>query len=106
VANRIAKWNGTSWSALGAGVNGKVTGLFTHDDGTGPQLWIGGGFFFVNGAFRDRAAVVGDLVAYLQYMGEPVAQFRKQLGIIVLIFLAVLFVFAYALKREYWKDVH
>ncbi len=51
-------------------------------------------------------AVVADLVAYLQYMGEPMAQFRKQLGIIVLIFLAVLFVFAYALKREYWKDVH
>jgi ubiquinol-cytochrome c reductase cytochrome c1 subunit len=51
-------------------------------------------------------AVVGDLVAYLKYMGEPVAEFRKQLGVIVLIFLAVAFVFAYALKREYWKDVH
>ncbi|TRZ99438.1 MAG: cytochrome c1 [Rhodocyclaceae bacterium] len=51
-------------------------------------------------------AVVGDLVAYLKYMGEPVAEFRKRLGVIVLIFLAVLFVFAYALKREYWKDIH
>jgi ubiquinol-cytochrome c reductase cytochrome c1 subunit len=49
---------------------------------------------------------VGDLVAYLQFMGEPVAGFRKQLGIIVVIFLAILFVFAYALKREFWKDVH
>ncbi|MCX7148950.1 MAG: cytochrome c1 [Rhodocyclales bacterium] len=51
-------------------------------------------------------AAVGDLVAYLKYMGEPVAEFRKQLGVIVLIFLAVFFVFAYALKREYWKDIH
>jgi ubiquinol-cytochrome c reductase cytochrome c1 subunit len=51
-------------------------------------------------------SVVGDLVAYLKYMGEPVAEFRKQLGVIVLIFLAVFFVFAYALKREYWKDIH
>jgi ubiquinol-cytochrome c reductase cytochrome c1 subunit len=51
-------------------------------------------------------ALVGDLVAYLKYMGEPVAEFRKSLGIVVLIALAVLFVFAYALKREYWKDVH
>ena len=51
-------------------------------------------------------AVVGDLVAFLKYMGEPVAEFRKQLGVIVLIFLAVFFVFAYALKREYWKDIH
>jgi len=51
-------------------------------------------------------SLVADLVGYLQYMGEPIAQTRRQLGVIVLIALAVLFVFAYALKREYWKDVH
>ena len=51
-------------------------------------------------------ALVADLVGFLKYMGEPVAGFRKQLGVIVLIFLAVFFVFAYALKRDYWKDVH
>lgn len=51
-------------------------------------------------------ALVADLVGYLQYMAEPIADTRKQLGMIVLIALAVLFVFAYALKREYWKDVH
>ncbi|MCF8197673.1 MAG: cytochrome c1 [Sulfuritalea sp.] len=55
---------------------------------------------------QEYDAMVGDLVAYLTYMGEPVAEFRKQLGVIVLIFLAVIFVFAYALKREYWKDIH
>ena len=51
-------------------------------------------------------ALVADLVGYLVYMGEPVAVFRKELGVVVLIVLAVLFVFAYALKKEYWKDVH
>ncbi len=51
-------------------------------------------------------AVVGDLVGYLSYMGEPMSEFRKQLGVIVLIGLAVIFVFAFALKREYWKDIH
>lgn len=51
-------------------------------------------------------AMVADLVGYLNYMGEPMATFRKELGVIVLIFLAVLFVFSYALKREYWKDIH
>ncbi len=50
--------------------------------------------------------LVGDLVGFLTHMGEPMANFRKQLGVIVLIFLAVLFVFSYALKREYWKDIH
>ena len=46
---------------------------------------------------QEYDAMVGDLVAFLKYMGEPMAEFRKQLGVIVLIFLAVLFVFAYAL---------
>jgi ubiquinol-cytochrome c reductase cytochrome c1 subunit len=51
-------------------------------------------------------AMVADLVGFLAYVGEPMATFRKELGVIVLIFLAVLFVFTYALKREYWKDIH
>lgn len=50
--------------------------------------------------------MVADLVAYLQFMGEPKAEFRKQLGVVVLIALALIFVFAYALKREFWKDIH
>jgi ubiquinol-cytochrome c reductase cytochrome c1 subunit len=47
-----------------------------------------------------------DLVNFLVYMGEPAAVNRKRLGIIVLFALGILFIFAYALKREYWKDVH
>lgn len=49
---------------------------------------------------------VRDLVNFLVYIGEPAAQSRKAIGVWVLMALAVLFVFAYALKREYWKDVH
>lgn len=51
-------------------------------------------------------ALVADLVGFLNHMGEPMATFRKELGVVVLIFLAILFVFSYALKREYWKDIH
>jgi len=50
--------------------------------------------------------LVADLVNYLAYMAEPAKQFRTQLGIYVLLFLSLLFVLAYALKKEYWKDVH
>jgi ubiquinol-cytochrome c reductase cytochrome c1 subunit len=39
-------------------------------------------------------------------MGEPARATRENLGIYVLIFLGVLFVLAYALKKEFWKDVH
>jgi ubiquinol-cytochrome c reductase cytochrome c1 subunit len=50
--------------------------------------------------------LVADLVNFLVYVGEPAQQFRKQLGLYVLLFLGVLFALAYALKKEYWKDVH
>jgi ubiquinol-cytochrome c reductase cytochrome c1 subunit len=51
-------------------------------------------------------AMVGDLVNYLQWMGEPAQNQRKQLGVIVLLFLGVFFVVAYYLKKEFWKDIH
>ena len=49
---------------------------------------------------------VRDLVNFLVYMGEPAASSRKRMGIVVLFALGILFIFAYALKKEYWKDVH
>ena len=49
---------------------------------------------------------VRDLVNFLAYMAEPIKQERQRLGIWVLLFLGVFFVFAYLLKKEYWKDVH
>lgn len=49
---------------------------------------------------------VGDLVNFMEYIAEPSKVGRYRLGIIVLLFLGVLFVFAYWLKREYWKDIH
>ena len=48
---------------------------------------------------------VRDLVNFLVYMGEPAAVSRKRIGIVSLFFLGILFIFAYALKKEYWKDV-
>jgi ubiquinol-cytochrome c reductase cytochrome c1 subunit len=51
-------------------------------------------------------AMVGDLVNYLVYMGEPARNTRITLGVIVLVFLGLFFVVAYYLKKEYWKDVH
>lgn len=54
----------------------------------------------------DYDKTVSDLVGFLVWMGEPQQEFRQKLGIGVLAFLAVLFVFAYALKKEYWKDIH
>jgi ubiquinol-cytochrome c reductase cytochrome c1 subunit len=52
----------------------------------------------------DRA--VADLVNYMVYMGEPGARGRKTLGFLVLGFLFLLTPLVYALKKNYWKDVH
>lgn len=51
-------------------------------------------------------SAVADLVSFLVYIGEPVAETRKRLGVWVLVALGVLFVLSYALKKNYWKDVH
>ncbi|MDH5710415.1 MAG: cytochrome c1 [Gammaproteobacteria bacterium] len=51
-------------------------------------------------------AFVADLVNFMVYVAEPVQVERRELGVYVLIYLAIFFVFAYLLKKEYWKDVH
>ena len=48
---------------------------------------------------------VGDLVAYLQWMGEPSQGKRVQIGVWVLLFLGVLVIFTWRLNAAYWKDV-
>ena len=48
---------------------------------------------------------VRDITNFLDYVGEPAKLIRTSLGIWVLLFLGVLFVLTYLLKKEYWKDV-
>lgn len=55
---------------------------------------------------KEYDEAVGDLVAYLQYMAEPMGQKREVIGFFLLGLFAVLFVVVLALKREYWKDIH
>ena len=51
-------------------------------------------------------ATVADLVNYLDFMGEPAKLVRYKLGYIVLGFLFLLLILSYALKIEFWKDIH
>jgi ubiquinol-cytochrome c reductase cytochrome c1 subunit len=88
---------------------------FYRDDNT-PSGW--NNKVFANAAMphvlwklqQEQSAVqyertVRDLVNFLVYVGEPAAQSRKSIGIVVLFVLGVLFVFAYAMKKAFWKDV-
>ncbi|MBC9252118.1 cytochrome C [Pseudomonas alcaligenes] len=49
---------------------------------------------------------VHNLVTFLAYSANPVKLESQRIGTYVLLYLAFFFVFAYLLKREYWKDVH
>ena len=54
---------------------------------------------------REYDAAVADLVAYLQWMGEPAQGQRVRLGVWVLIFLGVFTLIAWRLNAAFWKDV-
>jgi ubiquinol-cytochrome c reductase cytochrome c1 subunit len=47
-----------------------------------------------------------DLVNYLVYIGEPSRLQSESIGRWVMIFLLVLLVLVYLLKKDYWRDVH
>ena len=49
---------------------------------------------------------IGDLVGYLQWMGEPSQNTRVQVGVWVLLFLLVFTFFAWRLNAAYWRDIH
>jgi len=53
----------------------------------------------------DYDLAVADLVAFLQWMGEPGQNQRVRLGVWVLLFLAVFTVIAWRMNAAFWKDV-
>ncbi|MBL8863365.1 MAG: hypothetical protein JNK02_15325 [Planctomycetes bacterium] len=55
-ANRIARWNGTAWTALGSGLNDAVADVALFDDGAGTVLFAGGGFTTAGGLPASRVA--------------------------------------------------
>jgi hypothetical protein len=55
-ANNIAKWDGSTWTALGSGVNNSVFARAVHNDGSGPALYAGGLFGNAGGASALRIA--------------------------------------------------
>ncbi|MBT3672602.1 MAG: ubiquinol-cytochrome c reductase [Porticoccaceae bacterium] len=51
-------------------------------------------------------AAIFDLVNFLTYIAEPMAEQRKHIGKMVLLFLLLLMVPVILLNREYWKGIH
>jgi ubiquinol-cytochrome c reductase cytochrome c1 subunit len=53
----------------------------------------------------DYDIAMADLVAYLQWMGEPAQNQRFRMGVWVLIFLAIFTTIAWRLNASFWKDI-
>jgi ubiquinol-cytochrome c reductase cytochrome c1 subunit len=53
----------------------------------------------------DYDSAVADLVAFMQWMGEPAQNDRARLGVWVLLFLAAFTFIAWRLNAAFWKDV-
>jgi hypothetical protein len=54
--DRIAKWNGSSWSGVGGGMDDYVQALTVHDDGSGSALYAAGRFTVAGGVAANLIA--------------------------------------------------
>jgi len=78
-------------------------------DGQGGEHEVIVGFELIKPGTQSKSEydqTVHDLVAFLDYLAEPYKQTRKNVGTGVIIFLLLLFILTYFLKKEYWKDIH
>lgn len=53
----------------------------------------------------DYDLAVADLVAYLQWMGEPAQNQRVRMGVWVMLFLGIFTLIAWRMNVAYWKDI-
>ena len=78
-----------------------------HDAGKTTHRFVG--FEQITpGALDERQydEAIGDLVAYLQWMGEPAQGTRVRIGVGVLVFLGLLVLITWRLSSAYWRTVH
>lgn len=73
-------------------------------DGDACSIEVQEGTGTMSAAEFDQA--VYDIVNFLDYTGEPYKTDRQRIGVYVILFLIVLFVFTWLLGREYAKEVH
>lgn len=55
-ASYVARWDGSAWSALGAGLSDRAQAFTVYDDGRGPALYAGGRFLMAGGIEAARVA--------------------------------------------------
>ena len=81
------------------------------DKAADESVYVAGGAKFdmsnrgsLSNAEFDKA--MRDVTNYLAYLAEPAQLQRKTMGVWTLLFLIMLLILTYLLKKEYWRDVH
>ncbi|WP_237467822.1 cytochrome c1 [Vibrio stylophorae] len=89
------------------GISTPIYEIVIDENGQSKQVIVGlesDGLGELNAQEYQQA--VRDLVNFLQYSGEPIQVKRQQIGYWVIAFLVLFLIFAFLLKKEYWRDVH
>lgn len=55
---------------------------------------------------QEYSGMVMDLVNFMVYLGEPIKLQRYKIGAWVMVYLFILLIIVYLLKKEYWRDIH
>jgi ubiquinol-cytochrome c reductase cytochrome c1 subunit len=106
-------WNNLAFPSVGMPnplwqLQGQRVAVFEKVEEHGHQVEVFKGFEqTVPGAMsaQEFDHAVGDLVAYLQWMGEPAQSTRVRLGVWVMIFLGIFAIVAWRLNASFWKDI-
>jgi len=61
---------------------------------------------YADGTAASVEQMSSDVVAFLQWAAEPEMEARKQMGLKVLIYLAIFTAFMYVAKRNIWRRIH
>ena len=85
---------GNQLAVYEANGDNKVFAGFEMEEGTGTMTEV------------EFDQAVTDLTNFLVYLGEPAVLKRYKVGVFVLLFLVVLLIPCYLMKKEYWRDVH
>ncbi|MBF0183665.1 MAG: hypothetical protein HQM06_04635 [Magnetococcales bacterium] len=71
-----------------------------------PQPLMDGAVAYTDGTENSKVQLARDVVTFLAWAAEPTQMERKSLGIKVILYLVVLTIMLYAVKRRIWAKVH
>jgi ubiquinol-cytochrome c reductase cytochrome c1 subunit len=109
----LTGWNNAAFPAVAMPnplwqLQGQQEMLTKEVEAHGHTTHVFNGFKQVSAGTMSEAqfdSAVGDLVAYLQWMGEPAQNTRVRIGVWVLLFLSIFTLVAWRLNAAFWKDI-